>query len=190
MVPALLLTIMHLAVYDFYKESYLRATRIGDGGEGNDADHIDQTVESAQQKGPITRLAIRWFLVPHLQRQKAAIQWLNPEAWRLSQHLRSDERTSNIYREENRWPMRLWAVISLAPHSYLMAICAMMDRLDLYLYIRVFGMNAVFLVAAAWQRYATRRTLERLAGGGGVERVDRVYGVAALQHTREQGSRV
>lgn len=190
MVPALLLTIMHLAVYDFYKESYLRATRLGDGGEGNDADHIDQTVESAQQKGPITRLAIRWFLVPHLQRQKAAIQWLNPEAWRLSQHLRSDERTSNIYREENRWPMRLWAVISLAPHSYLMAICAMMDRLDLYLYIRVFGMNAVFLVVAVWQRYATRRTLERLAGGGGVERVDRVYGVAALQHTREQGSRV
>lgn len=190
MAPALLLTVMHLAIYDFYKESYLRATRRGEGSEGNDADHIEQTVKNAQEKGPIIRMAMRWILVPHLQRQKAVINWLNPDAWRLSQRLRSDERTAEIYREENLWPMRLWAVISLAPHSYLMAICAMMDRLDVYLYIRVFGMNAVFLVAAVWQRYATQRTIARLAGGTGLERGERVYGVPALQHTREQGSRV
>jgi phosphatidylglycerophosphate synthase len=190
MAPALLLTVTHLAVYDFYKESYLRATRRGEGSEGNDADHIAQTIEAAQEKGPIIRLAMRWILVPHLQRQKAVISWLNPDAWQLSQKLQSDERTSEIYRQENLWPMRLWAVISLAPHSYLMAICAMMDRLDVYLYLRVFGMNAVFLVAALWQRYATQRTIERLAGGAGIELGDRVYGVPGLQHTREQGSRV
>ncbi len=190
MVPALLLTVMHLAIYDFYKESYLRATRGKEGSEGHDADHIEQTVESARTKGPVIRAAIRWVLVPHLKRQKAAITRLNPDAWRLSQQLQGDERTAAIYREENLGPMQLWAMISLAPHSYLMAICAMMDRLDLYLYIRVFGMNAIFLIVAIWQRHATKRTLERLAGGGGLELSDRIYGVAGLQHPREQGSRV
>lgn len=187
MVPALGLTVMHLAVYDFYKESYLRATR---GGEGNDADHIAQTVESARGKGPIVRLAIHWVLVPHLERQKAFIHWLNPDAWRLSQRLQSNPRTSEVYREENAWPMRLWAVVSLAPHSYLMAICAIFDRLDLYLYLRVFAMNGVFLVAAIWQRHATRKTLERLGAGGSGELRDRVRTVPILQHNREEHSRV
>jgi hypothetical protein len=60
--------------------------------------------------------------------------------------------------------MRLWALVSLAPHSYLMAICAMLNRLDIYLFIRVFLMNGIFLVAVIWQRRATRRTIEELAG--------------------------
>lgn len=190
MVPALGLTVVHLAVYDFYKESYLRATRPGEGSEGHDADHIADTVESAREQGPIVRWAMRWILVPHLERQKAFIQWLNPAAWRLGQRLHSDPRTSQIYREENLWPMRLWALISLAPHSYLMAICAMLDRLDVYLYIRVFAMNGVFLVAALWQRHATERTIERLEGSDRSTRGDFVLGTSPLRPTREQGSQV
>jgi len=169
MVPALGLTIVHLAVYDFYKESFLRATRPGQGGEGKDADAIDQTMKAAESKGPIVRMAMKFILVPHLQRQKAVIQWLNPEAWNLSKIIESDGRTSEIYRRENLWPMRLWALVSLAPHSYLMAICAMFDRLDVYLYIRVFLMNGIFLVAAVWQRYATQRTIESLAKAGEIK---------------------
>jgi hypothetical protein len=65
--------------------------------------------------------------------------------------------------------MRLWALISLAPHSYLMAICAMFDRLDVYLYIRVFAMNGIFLLAVAWQRHATRQTWEQLVGERSIE---------------------
>jgi len=128
MVPALGLAIVHLAVYDFYKESYLRGARPDQGGEGHDAD-----------------------------------------AWRLSQLLQSDDQTAEIYRDENVWPMRLWALVSLAPHSYLMAICAMFNRLDVYLFIRVFVMNGIFLVAIIWQRHATRRTIERLAGVGAIK---------------------
>jgi hypothetical protein len=45
-----------------------------------------------------------------------------------------------------------------------MAICAMFDRLDIYLLIRVFVMNGIFLVAAIWQRHATSKTVEELAG--------------------------
>jgi len=169
MVPALGLTIVHAAVYDFYKESYLRGTRPGQGAEGHDADEIAEIVEAARSKGPIVRLAIKHILVPHLMRQKAFINWLNPDSWRLSQLLQSDDQTAEMYRDENVWPMRLWALVSLAPHSYLMAICAMFNRLDVYLFIRVFVMNGIFLVAIIWQRHATRRTIERLAGVGAIK---------------------
>ena len=82
--------------------------------------------------------------------------------------LQSDEQTAEIYRKANVWPMRLWALVSLAPHSYLMAICAMFNRLDIYLFIRVFAMNGIFLVAVIWQRHATRRTIEELSGVGAI----------------------
>jgi phosphatidylserine synthase len=169
MVPALGLTVVHLSVYDFYKESYLRGTRPGQGGEGHDADGIAETVEAARNEGLILRMAMKHILVPYLMRQKAIVRWLSPDAWRLSQLLQSDDRTSEIYKQNNVWPMRLWALVSLAPHSYLMAICAMFNRLDVYLFIRVFLMNGIFLVALIWQRHATSRTIEELAAAGAIE---------------------
>ena len=169
MLPALGFTVVHMDVYDFFKESYLRGTRPGRGGEGHDADEIAETVEAARSKGPIIRMAVKYALVPHLMRQKALIHWLDPDAWRLSQLLESDEQTAAIYRKANVWPMRLWALVSSAPHSYLMAICAMFNRLDVYLFIRVFVMNGIFLVAIIWQRHATCRTIEELEGSGALE---------------------
>ena len=169
MAPAILLTVVHVALYDFYKESYLRATRPGQGSEGHEADQIAETIEAARNRGPVTRMAIKYILVPHLLRQKALLHWLNPDAWRLSQVLHGDAQTTEIYRKENVWPMRLWALVSLAPHSYLMAICAMLNRLDVYLFIRVFVMNGIFLVAVIWQRHATSKTIEELVGVDAIE---------------------
>jgi phosphatidylglycerophosphate synthase len=169
MVPALGLTVMHLAGYDFYKESYLRWTRPGRGGEGQNADEISETVQAARHESPIIRIAINYILEPHLMRQKAFVNWLNPDAWRLSQLLQNDEQSVEIYRKANVWPMRLWALVSLAPHSYLMAICAMFNRLDIYLFIRVFVMNGIFLVALIWQRHATCATIEELTGVGAID---------------------
>jgi phosphatidylglycerophosphate synthase len=169
MVPALGLTVMHLATYDFYKESYLRGTQPGHGGEGHDADTVSETVQAARHEGRIIQMAMKYILVPHLMRQKAFVNWLNPDAWRLNQVFQSDEQTAEIYRKNNVWPMRLWALVSLAPHAYLMAICAMFNRLDIYLFIRVFLMNGIFLVALIWQWHATRRTIEELAAVGAIE---------------------
>lgn len=169
MVVALATTIVHLVAYDFYKESYLRATQPGRGGEGQDADEIAETVEAAASEGAIIQLAMKYVLVPHLRRQKAIIHWFNPEAWRLRQLLQSNDQTVEIYGKTNFWPMQLWALLSLSPHTYLMAICAMLDRLDVYLFIRVFVMNGIFLAAVIWQRHATCRTIERLARVGAIE---------------------
>jgi hypothetical protein len=40
----------------------------------------------------------------------------------------------------------------------------MFNRLDVYLLIRVFVMNGIFLVAAIWQRHATCKTIGELVG--------------------------
>ena len=53
MVPALGLTVVHLATYDFYKESYLRGTRPGQGGEGQSAD----AAKGVRQLGQPRRMA-------------------------------------------------------------------------------------------------------------------------------------
>jgi hypothetical protein len=63
--------------------------------------------------------------------------------------------------------MRLWAAISLAPHSYLMAISGMFDRIDLYLWGRLVVANAVLVLVVLWQRRATRRTHADVAAQSG-----------------------
>jgi hypothetical protein len=47
-----------------------------------------------------------------------------------------------------------------------MSICAMFDRLDVYLFLRVFAANAVFIIVCLWQRAATRRTVQDWAAAG------------------------
>lgn len=164
--PAIGLTAVHLWLYDFYKENYLRRTRLDRGGEGEDPEQVARLVERAKEKGAITHFAVKHVLLPYVQTQQKIIRLLDPLAVVGRNDVERTEETAEIYRKHNQGPMRLWAIVSLAPHSYLMAICAMFDRLDVYLYVRLFAMNAVFLVAAVWQRRATRATVEDLAAVG------------------------
>ena len=169
MVPAIALTVVHLNIYDFYKERFLRATRLRGGGEGQDPAEVERRLAEAKAKGPLIYIAVKHVLLPHLRRQQALIKALNPGAIEGADRIQPTPQTAEIYRKNNVWPMRLWAVVSLAPHSYLMAICAMADRLDVYFYIRLFAMNAVFLAAIVWQRRATAKTYEELAAAEVVE---------------------
>jgi phosphatidylglycerophosphate synthase len=161
---AIFLTVVHLYVYDFYKESYLRMTRLKEGGEGDDARAVEAKLEArGAEMGVITRLAVTQVLIPFLRAQQRLISLTNPLALREGRRFVHTEQTARIYRDHNTGPMRLWTVISLAPHSYLMAICGMADRLDIYFWLRLVGMNVVFVVVLLWQRRATRRTMEELA---------------------------
>ena len=166
--PAIGLTAVHLWLYDFYKETYLRRTRVDRGGEGADADAVAELVEPAKGKGVITYWAVKHVLLPYMRTQEKIIALLNPLAIRQGEEVTRDQRTAAIFRRHNQGPMRLWALVSLAPHSYLMALCAMFDRLDVYLYVRLFVMNAIFVVAVVWQRRATARTLEELQAVGAI----------------------
>jgi hypothetical protein len=95
--------------------------------------------------------------------QTALVAQLDPHGAR--EHLRFgvDTRTVAIYRRHNRLPMRLWASLSLAPHSYTMAICAMLDRLDVYVWLRLLLGNALLVAALVLQRRASLRTRRELA---------------------------
>jgi hypothetical protein len=43
-----------------------------------------------------------------------------------------------------------------------MASLGIADRLDLYFWLRLVGMNALFVITLVWQRIATARTLREL----------------------------
>lgn len=162
-VPIIALTVVHLYVYDYYKESYLRETRLDRGGEGGDPSAVEALLGPARERGLLAYWSVRLVLLPFVRAQTAIVAKLNPAALREGRAFVRDEATAAIYRRHNRLPMRLWALVSLAPHSYLMAIAAMADRVDLYFWLRLVVMNGLFVVAALLQRQATRRTQEELA---------------------------
>lgn len=168
-VPIIALTTVHLSAYDYFKESFLRRTRVGKGGEGEDLDEAKQRTEEAQERGWFMRFVYERIFLPYLETQKRHIARIDPAAQREGRRAIVDQRTAAIYRKHNLLPMRLWALISLAPHAYLMSIAAMADRIDLYFWLRLFGMNILFVVAVALQRRATRRTLEELAAIGAAD---------------------
>jgi hypothetical protein len=62
--------------------------------------------------------------------------------------------------------MQFWKALSTAPHAYLFSIFGMIDRLDLYLWFRLFGMGTLALIAFALQRRATVRTVAAFEASG------------------------
>ncbi len=162
-------SVVQINLYDFYKESYLAFTRGTSRGEGEDAADLEQRVDALLKED------VRWWKVlimrdiylRYVKAQDHLMQRVNPAAL----HLRHGEvipssETSVIYRRWNRGPMRLWAAVSLAPHVYLMSIFAMFNRLDLYVWVRLIGMNVLFVAVLLWQRHATRQTHEAWQSAG------------------------
>jgi len=165
-VPAIGLTTIHLSAYDYFKESFLRRTRVGKGGEGEDLDQAVERKQEAEARGWFMRFVYERIFLPYLETQKKHIARIDPAAQREGKRAIVDEQTAAIYRKHNLLPMRLWALISLAPHAYLMSIAAMIDRIDLYFWLRLVAMNVIFLCVVVLQRRATRRTQADLAAIG------------------------
>jgi len=160
-IPAVLATVLELNLYDYYKELHLRMTRLDRGGEGDSQREAARLGASAAvRKGPWYRRVSMKIYTDYLGFQERLIRWTNPDAAQV--FARSSRRTPDsaaLYRAQNALPMRLWTAVSLAPHSYLFAIFAMFDRLELYLLLRLGPMSVVALLALVTQRRATARTL-------------------------------
>lgn len=162
---ALVLTLPQINLYDFYKESFLRMTRPERASDGESVAQVAEWADRLdRERGSLLqRLLVRHVMLGMLKGQDTAIRLTNPGARREGRTFVLNEESARIYREQNVGPMRGWAIVSLCPHSYLMAICGMFDRLDIYLWVRLFGMTGIFLTLLVWQRVATRRTQEALA---------------------------
>ncbi|MCA9600698.1 MAG: CDP-alcohol phosphatidyltransferase family protein, partial [Myxococcales bacterium] len=172
-VPAILFTLPHLYFYDFYKESYLRMTRPERGGEGQDVANVEAHLAEKKAKGEASSLVnfiITQMMLPMLRSEVAWVGMTNPDALGELRTSKPTAERAEIFRKHNRLPMRFWMAVSLCPHSYIMAICAMFDRLDLYLWIRLVAMNVIFVIGLFVQRRASRATLREWAatdGAGG-----------------------
>lgn len=160
-IPLLLTSGAHLLCYDFYKESFLRFTN-PDNKDNESFAQVDAVFQTMKTHTP-------WYLRMHLSYLRGAVQnenrfvaLTNPAAAREGLRYTVNSETAEIYRRYNLGPMSIWRWLGLAPHTYLISIFGMFDRLDLYLWFRLIVFNFFFLVALLWQRFASERTLRDL----------------------------
>lgn len=176
-VPTIYFAVTHMVLYDYYKETYLRQTRLDKGGEGDDSKALRQQAKDIGDKPWYVRLVVKYVLIGYVESGERFVRWTNPQAGRESLNHARSEQTVAIYKKHNHGPMQLWALISLAPHSYLMAICIMFDRIDVYMWFRLVGANVILAIAVVWQRVATARTIDEIARRHGA-RAERYLEVA------------
>ncbi len=166
-VPAILSAAVHFALFDFYKEVYVHLTRLDKRREGHSLDEVERLKASDKvRSGPWYIRVAMMFYADFTRTQERLIRRTNPGAQRLLEHAPRTEASAQLYRSENRAPMQLWKALSTAPHAYLFSIFAMFDRIDLYLWLRLLGMNALLLAVLAWQRRSTVRTVATFQARG------------------------
>lgn len=156
---ALVTTVVQIYLYDYYKEVYLHATRPGQGPRTEAPETVMARLERARTEGEpfVVRFALKSHLAIMVNQQRF-VRLTNPASLTIDRTAATAE-SAGHFRRRNYGPMQLWALISLCPHTYLMALAAMLLRLDLYIWFRVIGANAILIIALIWQRIATDRTV-------------------------------
>ncbi len=159
LVVATLTAVAQIYLYDYYKESYLESTNPNWDGRSESLDQIRDRIQRLREEDAgWFRILVTKLYEGVITAETRLISVTNPRALRGEWRCAVDDETVRIYRRHNYWPTQLWALNSLAPHSYLLAIAGMLNRVDLYLWYRLLIGNGIFLVALIWQRYATNRT--------------------------------
>ena len=164
---ALFGSILQIYLYDYYKEAYLQHTNPTWNGIAERVEDVKARLERLRaERAPWHARFSTLLHVGVLENQMRVVRLTNPAGLRADFEFPVSAQSVEIYRRHNAGVMQLWAALSLAPHCYGMSICAMFDRLDIYLWLRFALANVLFVVAIVWQRRATRRVLEELAQAG------------------------
>jgi phosphatidylglycerophosphate synthase len=155
--------VLHIYLYDYYKESYLQMTAPTWNGRPERLADVEARLARVKAQGGTVaeRFASRLY-VDLVRAQNKLIALTNPAAVREGLQFQVSPDAIDVYRRNNRGPMQAWALISLAPHSYLMSISAMFDRIDLYLVGRAVLANLLFAFLLVWQQSRSRRTRAEL----------------------------
>jgi phosphatidylglycerophosphate synthase len=160
-------SIVQIYLYDFYKEAYLQHTNPAWNGVAERVEDVKQRLERLRaESAPWPARFSTLLHVGVLENQMRVVKLTNPAGLRAHLNFPVSDKSVEIYRRNNAGLMQLWAAISLAPHCYGMSICAIFDRLDIYLWLRFTLANALMIVALIWQRRATRRVLAELSEAG------------------------
>jgi hypothetical protein len=165
--PIVVTTSLQVHLYDYYKESFLLRTRPDwSGVPERIADVHARIAQLERRQAPwLHRKAMRLYL-DLIVGQTRVVALADPAGSREHLTFRVSPQSTSDYRKYNLGPVRIWTAISLAPHSYLFAIFGMLDRVDIYLWMRLVGGNALLLVAVLWQRRASARTRAALDAAG------------------------
>ncbi|MFT3924041.1 MAG: CDP-alcohol phosphatidyltransferase family protein [Myxococcales bacterium] len=163
--PTTLLTVLQFNLFDYYKEVFVHNTRLDRRREGHFLADVERMHASdSVQHGP---WYVRWSMrlyVDYAKTQDRIIDNTNPAAHILLREGPRTEQAAELYRRENLLSMRIWAMLSTAPHAYLFSIFGMFDRLDLYIAFRCVVFGALTGVALMLQRRASERTLAAFRG--------------------------
>lgn len=165
--PIMVTTTLQIHLYDYYKESFLLRTRPDWNGVPERIVDVQSRLAALEQRGApwFQRIAMRLYL-DLVVGQTRVIALADPAGSREHLTFRVTPQAAADYRRFNLGALRVWTAVSLAPHSYLFAIFGMVNRLDLYFWLRLILGNALFLLAIVWQRRASARTREALAAAG------------------------
>lgn len=157
------LSIVQIYLYDFYKELYLKNTRIDRRGEGTNIVsaerlHAKHTAEGAPW---IERFVLKNY-VDLLHFEHSVIRLTNSKALALENIDNMSAQNCEQYRKLNKGPMQIWVWLSLAPHCYLFSIFGMFNLFEWYLGLRLTLGTVAFVVGLFWQRRATHQSLALL----------------------------
>ena len=159
--------VFHIELYDFYKESYLQMTNPHWDGKPERVADAEARLARVKAEGlGLTALIASYVYVDLVRAQTRIVARTNPSGSREGLDFKVSDESVAIYRRHNRGPMQLWAMISLAPHSYTMAILAMLDQVQWYLWLRLVLCNVLFAIVLVWQRRASQRTRADLEAAG------------------------
>lgn len=159
--------ILHIYLYDYYKESFMLMTDPQwNGVPLRRADVRERLARYKAERAGLPVLVASQLYVDLISAQTAIVAKLDPRGAREHLTFPVSEQSIEIYRRNNRGLVKLWALISLAPHSYTMSICAMLDRLDVYVWIRLVLCNVLFAIALVLQRRASAKVRDELRAIG------------------------
>jgi hypothetical protein len=154
----------HLMLYDFHCAMYLRFLT---GGRHSGGDRLRAQATLArlrEHKAPSWQITLMTVFVWQLGNRERLLMRVNPLSAKLEEEPASGDFAAH-YVATHRGPMRLWALLGNAPHMDLMALGAAFDRLEIYFAARILFFSLLGVVAAIWERRASKKHLALLRDG-------------------------
>ncbi len=156
-VAAVATGVAHTILYDHYKNVYLHLTQPV-RKEGDDPEDID---DAWARKGTVLRSVKDWLTFhisrPYLQRQRALFDWIDPY---LPSRFRDmptySPETAARFRNAQRGLMRAWTFYGIGTHIFGLGVAMMLDRVDVYIVVRLVGFNLALAALVPAQRRASR----------------------------------
>ncbi len=155
---AVLAGVRHTTLYDQYKNLWTR-NATDKRTDCDDREDLERDVAEARAKGPLSWVDLARFSLfsTHLSLVEATMRVVDPAVPARFRAMpeQSPERAAR-YQSLNRALMRCWSFYGVGTHIFTMALALSMDRLELYILLRLGLFNAALLALVPAQRAASR----------------------------------